>query len=167
MSRRLPGASVWEQDVYGHLDAHEDNERELLVEYRKAADDSGSAAFQYLSALIVEDEIRHHRVFRDLASALKTDAELRPEPPAVPRLDNWGPDAAHVVELTEGLLAREREDAKELHRLAHRLRGLKDDTMWQLLVRLMEMDTEKHIAVLEFVKQHARKARPPAVSPAD
>jgi hypothetical protein len=48
-------------------------------------------AFQYLASLIIGDEIRHHRMFKELASALRTDAEFRPEPPAIPRLDHWGP----------------------------------------------------------------------------
>jgi len=73
---------------YEHLTSHEHTERELLAEYRNAADESDSPAFQYLVSLIVEDEIRHHRVFRDLAAALRTEAELRPEQPAIPRLRN-------------------------------------------------------------------------------
>ena len=157
MANSLMGASVWEERLYQHLASHEDAERGLLEEYQDAAKNSQSQAFGYLASLIVEDEIRHHRVFRDLASALKTDAELRPEQPAVPRLDHWGPDPAAVTELTERLLERERADAKELHRLAGELKEVKDTTLWQLLVRLMEMDTAKHVEILDFVKRHARK----------
>ncbi len=158
MATNLVGASIWEERLYRHLTTHEEHERDLLVEYQEAAEASGSEAFRYLSSLIVEDEIRHHRLFRDLADALKTDAELRPDEPRVPRLDKWGPDAARLVELTEALLAREEADAKELHRLSTRLRNVKDNTMWQLLVRLMEMDTAKHIEILEFVRRNARRA---------
>jgi rubrerythrin len=156
MATRLIGASVWEDELYQHLVSHEDNERSLLVEYQDAAQTSQSPAFQYLASLIVDDEMRHHRVFRDLASALKTDAEMRPEQPAVPRMDHWGADPARVKELTERLLERERSDAKELHRLAGELKEVKDTTLWQLLVRLMEMDTAKHVEILDFVKRHVR-----------
>ncbi len=158
MSTKLIGASIWEERLYRHLTSHEESERELLVEYQDAASTSGSDAFAYLCDLIVEDEIRHHRVFSDLASALRTDAELRPEDPAVPRLDRWGSDPAKVVALTESLLELERKDAKELHKLTTRLRNVADSTMWQLLVRLMESDTAKHIEILEFVRSHARQA---------
>jgi hypothetical protein len=158
MAMKLVGASVWEEELYEHLTSHEENERGFLEKYQNAAESSASAAFGYLCALIVEDEIRHHRVFGELASALKADAELRPEGPAVPRLDHWGPDAPLVVKLTEELLERERTDAKELHRLAADLKNVKDETLWQLLVKLMEMDTAKHIEILEFVKRHARKS---------
>ncbi len=159
MTTKLMGASVWEEALYEHLTSHEENERELLVEYKQAATSSGSLAFQYLASLIIDDEIRHHRMFRELASALKTDAEFRPESPAIPRLDHWGSDTARVVELTTQLLDREHDDADELHRLVRQLKDMKDTTMWQLLIKVMEMDTAKHIEILEFVKRHAEKER--------
>jgi hypothetical protein len=155
---KLVGASVWEEELYEHLTSHESNEREILEEYQQAAATSGSAAFQYLASLIVEDEIRHHRIFEQLASALRTDAELSSEQPAIPRLDHWGPDPAHVVELSERLIERERTDAKSLHRLGREMKDVRDTTMWGLLIKLMEMDTEKHVEILEFVRKHARKA---------
>ncbi len=158
MTFKLVGASVWEEKLYEHLESHEDTERELLVEYEQAAGASESPAFRYLVSLIVEDEIRHHRLFRELASALRTDAEMRPEQPAIPRLDRWGPDPRHVVQLTERLLEHEHADAKELQRLSGELKDVKDTTMWLLLVKLMAMDTAKHTEILDFVRRHAQKA---------
>lgn len=158
MTAQLIGASVWEEELYRHLTSHEESERELLMAYQEAAAGSGSAAFRYLASLIVEDEVRHHRVFRELASALKTEAEFRPEQPAVPYLDRWGSEPGRVVELSECLLEQERADAHELHRLVKELRDFRDTTLWALLVELMEMDTAKHIAILEFAKRHASEA---------
>jgi hypothetical protein len=154
----LIGASTWEEELYAHLTSHEITEGEILIEYRDVAATSPSSAFRYLSALILEDEIRHHRVFRDLASALKNDVELDPEAPTVPHIGNWGDDAAAVVRLTETLLERERADAKELRHLASELKSLKQETLWQLLIKLMEMDTAKHIEILKFVKRSATKS---------
>jgi hypothetical protein len=154
---KLVGASVWEERLYDHLTAHEQQEQEVLAEYQDAAAAANSAAFAYLADLIVDDEIRHHEICRDLAAALKTDAELRPEEPAIPRLDVAQGDPQKIIELTERLLESERADARELHRLAGEMKDVKDTTMWWLLVRLMEMDTAKHIEILEFVQHHARK----------
>lgn len=155
----LAGASIWESELYEHLTSHEENERDLLVEYQEAAADSGSAAFAYLVGLIMEDEVRHHRLFRELTSALRSDVELRPDEPAVPRPDAWGSDPSRIEALTETLLAREHEDARELRHLAAVLRELEDVSLWPLLVRLMEMDTAKHVAILEFVKRGTRGAQ--------
>jgi rubrerythrin len=155
---KLIGASVWEVQLYEHLDSHEHRERGRLTQYQQAATDSGSPAFRYLASLIIEDEIRHHRMFRDLAESLQTEAELRPDQPAVPRLEQWGADPQRVVDLSERLLAEERADAEELHRLSGELKESKDRTLWQLLVELMEMDTAKHIRILDFVRRHASDA---------
>jgi len=154
----MAAASIWESELYDHLTCHEENERRLLIDYYEAAQGSGSAAFSYLADLIMEDEIRHHRLFRELASALKSDVELRSEEPAVPRPANWGSDPEQVLAVTERLLAQERQDADELKRLAKSVEDLDDVTLWPLLVRLMEMDTAKHIAVLEFVRRGTRAA---------
>jgi hypothetical protein len=156
MAGTLAGASVWERELYEHLTSHVENERDLLVAYQQAASDSGSAAFGYLASLIVEDEIRHHRMFEDLAETLRTEAEMRPEIPRIPRLHQWGDDRERIVGLTEGLIAQEERDAGELRRLAKELRDFKDTTIWQLLVRLMEMDTAKHLEILNFVRKHAK-----------
>jgi hypothetical protein len=160
MAETLTGAAPWEQDLYHHLASHQEKERGLLERYREAADSSGSAAFRYLVSLIQEDEVRHHRLFADLAESLRTDVELRPQDARIPRLDPWGQHRELILELTDGLLAQERSDAKDLHRLAKQLSDVKDTTLWYLLVQLMEADTAKHIRILQFIRRHARRRRP-------
>jgi len=158
LTEKLLGASAWEAALYEHLTSHESIEGEMLVEYRDVAAASPSKAFRYLSGLIIEDEIRHHRIFRDLADALKNDVELDPADPVIPKMGDWGHDAAAVLALTEHLLARERDDATELGHLAAELKSLKHESLWPLLVRLMEMDTAKHIEILEFVHRNVKKS---------
>jgi hypothetical protein len=63
-----------------------------------------------------------------------------------------------VLRLTEELLDREQMDAHELRRLAGGMEELEGVSLWPLLVHLMEMDTAKHIAILSFVRRHARDA---------
>jgi rubrerythrin len=155
---KLLGASTWEAELYEHLTSHEAAEGAMLAEYREVAAASSSKAFRYLSDLIIEDEIRHHRIFRDLAAALKNQVEIDREEPAVPNIGNWGHDGHTVLRLTETLLGHERDDAKELRRLSSELKSLKQESLWQLLVKLMEMDTAKHIEILKFVKRNARKS---------
>jgi rubrerythrin len=155
---KLLGASIWEAELYEHLTTHEEAEGAMLTEYREVAAASSSKAFQYLSNLIIEDEIRHHRIFRDLAAALKNEVEIDPEEPTVPTIGNWGHDVDTVLRLTETLLGHERDDAKELRRLSSELKGLTQESLWRLLVRLMEMDTAKHIEIMKFVKRNARKS---------
>ena len=158
MSEQLVGASVWEQTLYDHLTSHENDERELLVEYQQAAGESQSPAFRYLAALIVEDEMRHHRLFRELAESLRVDAEMRPGEPIVPRLGGWGPDPHKVAEISDRLARHEEMDLEVLRRIRKELDTVKETTLWALLVKLMELDTLKHMEILNFVRRHAKKS---------
>lgn len=154
MTDTLVGASVWEQGIYDHLLSHVEAERGILDSYRDAAERSESTAFRYLVNLIVEDELRHHKRFSELAEALRSDAELSADPPVVPRLDWYKADHKVIGELTGRLIAQEKADAKELERLRRELKDVKDTTMWVLLVKLMEADTAKHLEILNFVRHH-------------
>jgi rubrerythrin len=160
MAETLIGAAPWEQELYDHLATHQEKERGLLERYQQAAAESGSAAFRYLVTLILEDEVRHHRLFADLSESLRTDTELRPQEARIPRLDYWGDHRQLILELTDGLLAQERSDAKDLRRLGKQLDDVKDTTLWHLLVELMEADTAKHIRILQFIKRNARRKHP-------
>jgi hypothetical protein len=60
--------------------------------------------------------------------------------------------------VTDRLLAAERDDAKELKRLAKSLRDLRETTLWVLLVELMQADTAKHIKILSFIHDRADEA---------
>ncbi len=150
----LIGASYLEQELYTHLTEHVQNEREVLERYVAAADATYSHALTYLVKLLIDDERRHHMLFNELASSLKHDAEFHSGEPTIPRMDFNRVDGTAVRELTDELVKREQQDKKELKKLQKDLRDLKDTTLWSLLVDLMQRDTEKHIAMLQFVQQH-------------
>jgi len=148
------GWSVGEAELFQHLASHGAHEGALLEEYAKAAQDTESNALRYLIEVLMEDERKHHRWFSDLASSLQSDANLSAVDPTIPRMDFHRADRERVREVTDRLLACERADHRELKRLRKEIRDVKDTTLWDLLVDLMERDTEKHIAILRFVNKH-------------
>jgi rubrerythrin len=150
------GASPWEREIFDHLTEHIVQERGLLEEYVNAAKETESEALAYLINLLVEDERRHHGLFKQLAQSLKSTAELRSDSPEVPRLDFDRENRAEVLEVTGRLLKREESDLRELKRLRKELTDVKDTTLWGLLVELMKRDTDKHIAILRFAHGHAK-----------
>jgi hypothetical protein len=151
------GPSAWARDLHAHLTSHVEIERGMLEEYRSAAEASSSKAFEYLVNLLIEDEIRHHRIFLELADSLET-MSLRPgADPQVPYLDFNRTNKEAVLDLTETLLEKEQQDALELKRLQSELGDVKDTSIWGLLVDLMQRDTQKHIAILKFVKKHTKR----------
>jgi rubrerythrin len=148
------GPSVWERQLHAHLKGHVETERATLEQYAEVAERTDSQAFRYLVKLLIDDEIRHHRLFNELAESLENAALLKREEPAVPYLDLDQTDRGVTLEATEQLLQNEEQDLSELKRLQRELRDVKDTTLWGLLVELMQRDTEKHIAILKFVRKH-------------
>jgi hypothetical protein len=148
------GASPWELELFNHLTSHVEQERALLDEYATAAESTESKAFAYLANMLMEEERRHNATFLQMASSLKTEAELSGQDPAIPYMDFERCDRARVRELSENLLAREKADATELKRLHRELHDVKDTTLWDLLVSVMRRDTDTHISILEFVLRH-------------
>jgi hypothetical protein len=57
---------------------------------------------------------------------------------------------------TESFLRRERHDARQLKRMEKEMRNVRDTTLWLLLVKLMQADTDKHIRILEFVRERVK-----------
>lgn len=149
------GASSWARDLYTFLTDHVRLEGDMLREYVAEAEATDSKALAYLIALLIEDERRHHLQFNELAASLKSDVELSPDDPAIPRLDLDRVDRDELLASTKQLLEHERSDLAELKRLRRELRDVQDTTLWALLVDIMMHDTEKHISILRFVEQHA------------
>ena len=66
-------------------------------------------------------------------------------------------DRERILAETERLLAFEEEDNKDLERLAKELHDVRNTTLWQLVVRIMQLDNEKHRRILEFIRDRARE----------
>jgi hypothetical protein len=149
----------WVQRLYKHLTQHVENERELLTAYAAAVEATGSKAFAFLLDLLIADEKRHHRLFADIAASLRSEAEKQPAEPIVPRFDfdDIAPDA--LSEATERILANEKRDRDELKELRREVRPFEDRTLWGVLLELMQRDTDKHIAIIEFVQRQSHPKR--------
>ena len=150
------GLSVWEAEVYQHLQAHLEHEAELLEAYEQLGLESGSDAVGYVVRLILEDESRHHVLITELLNTLRATVE-RVDEAQVPLLQ--GPAESPSRELaarTDELIRFEREDARALKRLIRELEPVRDTTLWVALLEAMQLDTEKHLRLLRFIRKHVR-----------
>lgn len=157
-STRIVGASVVEQDLYDHLSAHVASELDVLRGYQRLAEESSSPAVRYLAEMILGDERRHHELLGELAQTVRVTAELTGEPTPIPELGNLGPEREQILAATERYLAFEKQDQKELDRLAKEMRDVEDTTLWVLLLRIMRHDNEKHRMILQFMHDAAKRA---------
>ena len=159
MSKLRPtvGSREWELDICQHVANHGQIEEEILDEYQSLADDEEiPPAFAYLARIILEDEIRHHRIFDDLAENMRQMTEESADRSPIPSLRGFHTDRVRIQRLTEQLLEVERSDERELKDLAKRLKDFDKVTLWGLLIELMLDDTRKHIKILRFIQDRSK-----------
>jgi hypothetical protein len=146
--------SPWDEQLLAHFTEHENGELDLLrahLEFR----DSGPEHVRYLVDMILQDEAHHHETFRELVNRVRSDIDFRDYEPKVPYLTRDRKKCRALIAATDRLLAFEREDMSSLRHLQKELRPVRDTTLFSLLVELMELDTKKHIAILEFIRRNA------------
>jgi len=151
---------VWEATLLQMVNGHVKEEAQIEEDYRRLATEIDAADIRFLIELILEDEERHHRWLAQLASSVKALVDLDPSPdiPWIRPLH----DGEELAAATKRFLAIEREDARHLRQLIKELHEVEDTTLWALLVRLMLLDTEKHIEILRFVQRRAKRRVPSA-----
>jgi hypothetical protein len=148
--------SPWDEQLLAHFDEHVEGELGLLEAYMELRD-QGPEYVRYLVDMILDDEARHHQVFQELVNRLRSDIDFRDYEPQVPYLARNPSESKALLEATERFLAFEREDQKSLRHLEKELRPVRDTTLFSLLVEIMELDTKKHIAMLEFIRRTAKQ----------
>jgi hypothetical protein len=159
MSRMRPtvGSREWERDILEHVATHGQTEGEILDEYQRLVeDDEVHPAFAYLARIILDDEVRHHRIFDDLAENMRQMADESVDRSPIPSLQGFHTDRVRIQRLTQQLLEVERSDERELKDLAKRLKDFDRVTLWGLLIDLMLDDTRKHIKILKFIEARSK-----------
>ena len=135
----------WWVEISHAFNAHVREEVGILEAYEQLCETVDDEGIRYLLRLILDDEHRHHQLFEDLAAAARDDDPDAVPPPPRPRGDR------ELLAQTQRFLEIEREDYDHLVELRKKLRPAADDTLWRLLVELMQLDTEKHIRILEYL----------------
>jgi hypothetical protein len=150
MTRRL--SPEWWAEISHEFQAHVREEAQFLHAYRELADGIADEGVRLLIELIVDDEERHHALMARIAAAARGD--LGEDALSAPDLS--ADELDRLLPPTEQFLEAEREDRRRLQELARTLRPLQDENLWPLLVELMEMDTRKHVRILEYLRHHMR-----------
>jgi Arc/MetJ-type ribon-helix-helix transcriptional regulator len=152
----LVGATIWQQELFDLLLAHERDEEEVISAYEAFAEEAHSDAVRYLVRLILDDEKRHHRVLSELANTIRADATFEKRGARVPHLDVHHRDDSLLQE-TDRFLALELKDRAELKHLARKVRTV-GGALDAFVVELLQSDTERHIRILHFIKNAVRSS---------
>ena len=145
----------WWATIIHQLKTHVREEGAFLDAYERLVHEVSDPSVQFLIEAVLDDERRHHALFEAMATAAVGSSEGAPVPPA----PSLSPAAAkRLLEPTMEFLAAEREDRERLGQLRRQLKPVRSRTLWPLLVELMEIDTGKHIKILEYLRDRLRDA---------
>ena len=138
--------------------AHEDEEKGFLRDYRAILEHCKHPMAAYLLNLIIEDEERHQTVVHSMVATLRGAID-------------W----THPADAIEGSTTLTQEQARELHRLTRKYideerEGIKKYKkliksssgyyrgLFGLLLKVMIHDSEKHVMILEFLRDELADA---------
>jgi rubrerythrin len=149
---------TWARTLAGHLTWHMDTERDVLREYGRLAEETTDERIRYLINLILDDEVRHHRLFQEMVNWLRAETESREVAgPRLPGREVMGAEERERLRgQTDELLRFEKEDAKELRELRRDIDAVEDTAWWSILIESMEFDTRKHMRILEYIRAETR-----------
>ncbi|MGH8957531.1 MAG: hypothetical protein ACRDVK_02535 [Acidimicrobiia bacterium] len=149
---------LWAQQLTHYLQEHMDTEREALRSYAHLAEETKSDRVRFLIQMVIDDEVRHHRLFQDMIHWIRSEHSGREDIESRIGKDaasGVGEEREHIIEMTENLLEMERDDERELKELERIVTEVADTAWWSSLVEAMRLDTRKHIMLMEAIKDLA------------
>lgn len=149
---------LWAQQLTHYLQEHMDTEREALRSYAHLAEETKSDRVRFLIQMVIDDEVRHHRLFQDMIHWMRSEHSGRDDIES--RIGNKaavgvGDEREHLIEMTDRLLEMEEDDERELKELQKIVTEVADTAWWSSLVEAMRLDTRKHIMLMEAIKELA------------
>ena len=145
------------EKLVNEFEAHERQEGEFLKRYKELAAMSDNRMIKFLLQMIVSDEERHHAIARAMASTLKGDLNWTRPDDAIRGLYDLKAEKGNLLGVTEDFIAIEKEGINEYRSLTKESKGYYRD-LFVLLFRSMIRDSEKHIEILEFLRNRLKEA---------
>jgi rubrerythrin len=153
--------SEWDVLALAHIDQHIATEAKAGTAYDALAE-VDDPQIKYLAALIAADERRHHQMLSDIARALRSEVSEQSDEGPLAKAAPLSPEqATALLKEAQKLLAIEKNDVGELKKLHREVHLAPNETIWPLLIEIMELDTEKHIRILKGIERHLTRHRWP------
>lgn len=142
------GVSAFEE-LLRVVERHAEEERETVEAYAALAERTPDPALRVLLELLIDDERKHHAIFRRIAARLRDDAEWTRSDEALPVAPAAGRIDPADRRFLESAAQGERRGSRELRRLARERADLNGGLI-SALVESMADDSDKHARILSF-----------------
>lgn len=135
------------------IEDHELAEEGAIEAYHRLATTSGDPVIALLMQLVVDDEERHHRLLKHIATSLYEFVGWQQAAPAGPASASADRRAQReALEATRALIKDERDGARQLRGLA-KPAARRGQKLTALLLEVMARDSEKHEQILRYVAE--------------
>ena len=143
--------------LLNEFEAHEAKEEQSLEQYRKIVESLPSPLTRFLLQLIVSDEEKHRAVIHAMAATLRGSLTwTKPEGSLEGSADPAVTDG-RLRDITEEFIRVEKEGIKEYKTLARQSIGYYHG-LFKILIDSMIRDSEKHVELLEYLKEKTETA---------
>lgn len=139
------------------FESHDGKEGVFIRSYKEIAEKSKDPLIKFLLQLIISDEERHHAVMHAMASSLRGSLTWSNPKDAIPVFGEVGAEKDELKKLTADFIKLEKEGIKESKKLLKTTKGYYQG-LFTLLVDTMRHDSEKHVAILDFLHKRLSSA---------
>ena len=156
MTRGPEGSSPVER-LLNEFEAHESKEEKALEVYRKALEQLPNPMTRFLMQLIVSDEEKHRAVIHAMVVTLKGSLNWTKPAGSLEGGTDLASMNGRLREVTDEFIRLERDGIKEYKTLAKESAGYYHG-LFKILLDSMIRDSEKHVELLEFLKENLKAA---------
>jgi rubrerythrin len=145
------------EKLANEFEAHEGQEGSFLKQYKELVGQTDNRMVKFLLQMIISDEEKHHAITHAMLSTLKGDLNWTSPTDAIRGLYDLKNEKEKLLALTENFIRVEKTGINEYKQLIKECKGYYRD-LFGLLFRSMIHDSEKHVEVLEFLRDRLKEA---------
>jgi len=152
-----PEISELEQ-LMNEFEVCEEQEGEFVQQYKEIAGRSKNPLVKFLLDLIISDEEKHRAAIHAIVSTLKSNLTWTKQEDSFPgfgELDKEG-ESKDLLRLTSDFIRHEKDGIRQYKKLIKSSEGYYYGVCVLLLQSIIR-DSEKHVAILEFLRRRLRE----------
>jgi rubrerythrin len=143
--------------LLNEFEAHEAKEEKSLEQYRKLLGKMPNPITRFLLQLIISDEEKHRAVIHAMIATLKGSLTWTKPEGSLEGTADLAETNGQLRVSTDALIELEREGIRECKTLVKESSGYYHG-IFKILLDSMIRDSEKHIELLEFLKENLKEA---------
>lgn len=138
--------------LLNEFEAHESREEQSVDHYRNALGEMKNPVTRFVMQMIIADEEKHRAVTHAMVSTLRGSLTWSKPEGSLEGGSNLAADNAKLLAATEDFIDIEKQGIKEYKLLSKQSEGYYQG-LFKILVDSMIRDSEKHVELLEFLRQ--------------